>query len=195
MTALVWICAVAGYALFCFWYVGFRARVTPAEVEQIMELFHGMPEFSAQQQEQLHRFLLADDGKDFVMVNLLRLREPLRESAQKLQRYQKIFLGALLRKAGHPVLFARAAGGYLENVACEDSGQWTATALVRYRSRRDFMEMLPTTIGSVHHRAKHASLQQTFAFPATPWTMAGGPRLVVALVLALVAALVQLAGS
>ena len=35
-------------------------------------------------------------------------------------------------------------------------------------------------------------MEKTFAFPAAPWMMIGGPRVVVALVMALVAALVQL---
>ena len=55
------------------------------------------------------------------------------------------------------------------------------------------MEMLPATIGSEHHGLKLDSLEKTFAFPASPWFMLGGPRIVVALAIALVAALTHLA--
>ena len=126
------------------------------------------------------------------MVNLLHLKSPRRESQKKLATYQKIFLGALLRKAGHPVIVARASAGNIENVACDHSDDWSAAGMIRYRSRRDFMDMLPGTIGSEHHGLKLAAMEKTFAFPASQWFMLGGPRIVVALGVLLVAALMQL---
>ena len=41
-------------------------------------------------------------------------------------------------------------------------------------------------------RRKLQALEKTFAFPASPWFVFGGPQVVVALVMALFAALVQL---
>jgi hypothetical protein len=108
------------------------------------------------------------------------------------EKYQKIFLGALLCKAGHPVLIAMAASGNVENVACDQDEGWGAAGLIRYRSRRDLMEMLPATIGSEHHGLKLAALERTFAFPASPWFLFGGPKLLAPMAIALVAALVQL---
>ncbi|MGI9285589.1 MAG: hypothetical protein ACR2P1_09380, partial [Pseudomonadales bacterium] len=64
-----------------------------------MRLFDGKNSSTAQQVEHLRHFLANDDGKDFVMVNLLHLAKPVGESRKKLGAYQKIFLGALLRKA------------------------------------------------------------------------------------------------
>jgi hypothetical protein len=90
------------------------------------------------------------------------------ESRKKLDYYQKIFLSASLRRAGHPVLIARAAGGNVENVACDDNDGWRAAGPIRYRSRRDLMETLPATIGSEHHDMKLDALDGTFAFPASP---------------------------
>ena len=146
-----------------------------------------------QQRENVRQFFLNDDGKDFVMVNLLDLKSPREESRKKLSAYQKIFLGALLRKAGHPVMIAMAASGNIENVACDHADGWGAAGMIRYRSRRDLMDMLPATIGSKHHHLKLESLERTFAFPASPWFMFGGPRIVAALGIALLAALAHLA--
>ncbi len=188
----IWTIAVAAYALFWFWYVGFRRKVTPLEVEQTIQLLDTHNFGTTQQRAHLRRFLTNDDGRDFVMVNLLHLKAPLGESREKLEAYQKIFLGALLRKAGHPVMMARAASGNLENVAADQMDDWTAAGMIRYRSRRDFMEVLPATVGSAHHGLKLESLEKTFAFPASPWFMLGGPRIVVALGIALIAACVQL---
>jgi hypothetical protein len=191
--AMIWIVAALAYALFWCWYVGFQKKVTPDEVETTMRLFNDDEGWTNAQKEHLRKFLLNDDGSDFVMVNLLHLKSPKWEARKNLARYQKIFLGALLRRAGHPVMIANAAGGNVEDVACSDFDNWGAAGMIRYRSRRDLMAILPATVGSDHHNLKLASLEKTFAFPASPWFIAGGPRVVVALAIALVAALTHLA--
>ena len=193
MTAVViWSLALFLYVAFWCWYVGFRKKITPDEVEDIMRHLDSAASWSAKQREHVQDFLANDDGKDFVMVNLLQLKKPRAKSREKLAAYQKIFLGALLRKAGHPVMVARAASGNIENIACEQADDWTAAGMIRYRSRRDFMEMLPSTVGSEHHGLKLDALGKTLAFPCSSWFMFGGPRLVVALAIALLAALLQL---
>ena len=189
----IWGTALIIYGLFWWWYVGFRRKITPAEVDETMALFTKDGTWTEQQRENLRNFLANDDGKDFVMVNLLLLNKPVAESRKNLNKYQKIFLGSLLRKAGHPVLIARAASGNVENVACDQDEGWGAAGMIRYRSRRDLMEILPATIGSEHHGLKLAALERTFAFPASPWFLFGGPKLLAPLAIALVAALVQLA--
>jgi hypothetical protein len=194
MTAtIIWALAALTYALFWWWYVGFQKKVTAQEVEAIMRLLEERGSVTDAQKESVRKFFHNDDGKDFVMVNLLLLKSPRDESRKKLAAYQKIFLGALLRKAGHPVMIATAASGNIENVACDDADGWGAAGMIRYRSRRDLMDMLPATIGSDHHHLKLESLERTFAFPASPWFIFGGPRIVVALGIALIAALTNLA--
>ena len=191
---LIWLIALLTYALFYCWYIGFRSRVTPAEIERTMAtLDAGLVDET--RKSHLRHFLANDDGKDFVMVNLLELAKPRKESSKNLNAYQKIFLGQLLRKAGHPILIARAASGNIENVACQEFDNWTAAGMVRYRSRRDLMEILPATIGSEHHELKLSALDKTYAFPASPWFVVGGPKLLVPLLIALIAAVTQLSVS
>ena len=191
---LLWLIALLTYALFYCWYVGFRSRVTPAEVEETMAILDaGLVDET--RKSHLRHFLANDDGKDFVMVNLLELAKPRKESSKNLNAYQKIFLGQLLRAAGHPILIARAASGNIENVACQEFDNWTAAGMVRYRSRRDLMEILPATIGSEHHELKLSALDKTYAFPASPWFVVGGPKLLVPLLIALIAAVTQLSVS
>jgi hypothetical protein len=192
-TNAIWAAAAIAYAIFWCWYVGFKRKITAAEVDDTMRLLDVHEFGSESQRKHLRHFLANDDGKDFIMVNLLHLKAPRVESRKKLEAYQKVFLGALLRKAGHPVMMARAAAGNIENVACDHADDWTAAGMVRYRSRRDFMEMLPSTVGSPHHGLKLDSLDKTFAFPASRWFMFGGPRIVVALSIALIAAILQMA--
>tara|TARA_B110000503_G_C7080023_1_gene384750 strand:- start:69 stop:662 length:594 start_codon:yes stop_codon:yes gene_type:complete len=192
ITVIIWGFAVLCYGIFWGWYIGFRKKVTAEEASAMIAVLARNSDVTERQKNNLYHFLANDDGKDFVMVNLLCLQTPLDKSRDKLETYQKIFLGALLRKAGHPVLVARAAGGYIENIACDDADKWSAAGLIRYRSRRDLLEMLPSTIGSEHHGLKLAALEKTFAFPASPWFMFGGPRIICPLTIALIAALTQL---
>ena len=191
---LIWLIALLTYALFYCWYIGFRSRVTPAEIERTIAILDaGLVDET--RKSHLRHFLANDDGKDFVMVNLLELAKPRKESSKNLNAYQKIFLGQLLRKAGHPILIARAASGNIENIACQEFDNWTAAGMVRYRSRRDLMEILPATIGSEHHELKLSALDKTYAFPASPWFVVGGPKLLVPLLIALIAAVTQLSVS
>ena len=62
---------------------------------------------------------------------------------------------------------------------------------MRYRSRRDLLEiaMNPEFAGS--HEFKIAAMQKTIAFPIDPWVQAGDPRLLLALILGLIAALIS----
>lgn len=188
---LIWGIAALLYVGFWFWYVGISRKITSQEVQSAVELLQKRSTYSEKQINNIRRFFEQDDGKDFVMVNLLELKEPVHESRKKLAAYQKIFLGNLLKRAGHPVFFARAASGNIEDIACE-SDNWTATGMVRYRSRRDLLEVLPETVGSEHHELKLESLERTFAYPGAPWTIVGGPKLLVPMALALVAALLHL---
>ena len=188
---IIWTTAAVLYACFWFWYVGLSRKIKSQEIDSTLQQMQAQGEASEQQLEALRRFFEEDDGKDFVMVNLLELKDPKRESGKKLAAYQKIFLGNLLKRAGHPVFIARVATGKIENIDCDDDN-WTAAGMVRYRSRRDLMEVIPATFGSEHHGLKLEALERTFAYPAAPWTLVGGPKIVVPLALALAASLLHL---
>lgn len=180
------------YVGFWFWYIGISRKITSEEVESAINLLQSRSNYSVKQIDAMRHFFEQDDGKDFVMVNLLELKEPMEQSRKKLTAYQKVFLGNLLKRAGHPVFIARAASGNLEDIGC-GTDNWTAAGMVRYRSRRDLLEVLPDTVGSEHHELKLESLARTFAYPGAPWTLIGGPKLIVPMALALVAALLHLA--
>ena len=110
-----------------------------------------------------------------------------------LEGYTRPFMRALFLRAGHPAFFGRAAGGYLEawNVA-PDPG-WSVGAAIRYRSRRDLIELVNDPRFAGDHAFKQAAIESTFAFPTSPGLVVLGPRVWVGLLLALLAALAQLA--
>jgi hypothetical protein len=188
---ILWSGAALLYALFWSWYVGFGRKVSPEQVDAAMAAAKG-EELLPSQLEALNKFLSEDDGKEFYMVNALHLKEPVTESQKLLNSYSRSFMGDLLKRAGHPAIAARALSGNIENVNCERADNWSAAALVRYRSRADFAAMLTNYAGGEKHGYKLQALEKTFAFPAKPIVLAGGPRIVVLLALALIAAVLQL---
>ena len=63
---------------------------------------------------------------------------------------------------------------------------WTRGAAIRYRSRRDMMEITTNPAFSGSHHFKVAAMRKTIAFPIDPWVQLGDPRLVLALLLGLI---------
>ena len=189
---IFWGASALIYAIFWVWYVGLKGKLSETEVEQYMQRFEaaGLP---ADKLENLHQFLAKDDGREWFMINLLELKSPKRESAKLLQSYTKTFMAGMYKRAGHPFFVANAKAKNIENLHCEQADNWTSTGIVRYRSRRDCAETLLDTFGSEHHGDKLASLEKTFAFPATTSLLMGSPRVLVAMGLALIAALIQIA--
>ena len=185
---------LAIYSLFWCWYVGLGRKVSPELIEQVMVncTKAGGAWSSETHQSNIRKLLENDDDKEFVMVNLLAIKSPKRESLKVLKQYTDIFLRNLLKRGGHPIAQARALSGKIEflNVPAEE--EWHSAFLVRYRSRRDFALMALETAGSEHHDLKMAGLDRTIAFPAAPWFAMGGPKLMVALILALATALLHL---
>lgn len=52
---------------------------------------------------------------------------------------------------------------------------------MRYRSRRDLMDILSNPAFAGRHEFKVAAIEKTIAFPLDPWFQLGDPRLVLAL--------------
>lgn len=204
MSALwIWAAALAGYLAFHVWYVGVRGPLTPEEIEAHVARLAASPMAPAPERLALLRaFLEADDGREFFMLNLVRVRrEPVTApgasapapARQVLDGYTRHFMPALFRRAGHPAFFGRAAGGYLEQWGVAPDPGWSFGAAIRYRSRRDMIELVNDPRFADAHAFKRAAIEQTFAFPTAPGMVVVGPRVWVGLALALVAALAQLA--
>lgn len=195
----IWVAAFLLYGLFAAWYNSWRPPLGPDEIERYVGRFEALGEgVGPERLAALRKFLEADDGREFFMVNLIRLQpgqvalpdsdEEL-PAAQVLRRYTGYFMPALLRRAGHPAFFARGAGGYLESWGVEPDPGWSFAGMIRYRSRRDLMELATNPAFEPAHAFKIAAIASTFAFPAAPGLVVLGPRVWVGLVLGLLAAL------
>ena len=102
--------ALALYAFFWSWYVGFGRRVSVQEIDRMMVSLSSSA-WTWAQQENARQFMEADDGKDCVTVNLVHVKEPRAESRALLTKYSKAFLGALFKRAGHPLTRGRCQWG------------------------------------------------------------------------------------
>jgi hypothetical protein len=151
----------------------------------------------------VRRFLEADDGREFYMLNLVKLAPgevphpetgaPTR-AGRLMRAYIAGFLPALLRRGGHPALQAAKVGGYVDAWNVPPDPGWSFVGMVRYRSRRDMAALTVDPRFTAAHPFKIAAIPVTASFPtARGFGLLLGPRLWVALVLALAAALLHLA--
>jgi hypothetical protein len=198
---LIWGGALVLYAAFSLWYNSLRGRLTPAEIEAYMKRLGAGPAATPERLAPVRAFLEADDSREFFMVNLIRMHDgPVKEpgtgrekpAREVLAGYSRYFLAALFWRAGHPVFGGRAAGRYLDHWGTEPDPGWTLTIAVRYRSRRDMIELATDPRFAPAHAYKIAAMASTLAFPVSPGYVLLGARASVALVLALVAALAHL---
>ena len=190
MDIVIWIIALSLYALFWLWYCGVKGRLSKHEVDIFISSFEAKG-LSERVLSNIREFLEQDDGREFFMVNLLELKSPKRESQTLLMGYFKKFMSGMIPRGGHPLFLAKAAAKNIENLNCEHADNWSSVGIIRYRSRRDFAQIVLNTFGSEHHADKLLSLKKTLAFPSTTTLFFGSPKIIIALVLGLAAAVTQ----
>jgi len=184
--AIIWGIALALYLIFYIWYVGFNRPVSHQEINE-METFLKGQGYSENDTNIMCNFLKKDDGKEFVMVNFLEIKQPKAQSIINLKTYSKSFLGKLIKMAGHPVLMGSVAGGYLDKVNMGDDN-WHSVFLVRYRCRRDFLRIMHLAVGK-EHDFKLKALDKTFAQPITLQVNLFSVKNMVLLTMALIASI------
>jgi len=199
-----WVWAVAGglYALFLAWYRNWRGKLTPEEIERYIALANQTHDNDLNDFGVIRKFLEEDDGREFVMVNLVKVAsgkvpdpetgEPVSGPAL-LRRYTGPFMRALFARGGHPALAARKVGGYVDAWNVPPDPGWTIVGFMRYRSRRDLMELVTDPRFTGMHAFKIAATPETFSFPTQPVIRTYlTPFIWVPMWLALCAALAQL---
>jgi hypothetical protein len=190
------------YGLFRLWYDNWRGPLRSQEIEYFMQKSRSASGASHTDEATLRKFLEEDDGKEFVMCNLVRLHPvevphpvtgiptPAREL---MQEYVRQFLVQLLLRGGHPVMATRKVAGYIDAWNAPPDEGWTIAAMMRYRSRRDMMVLATRERFVRAHPFKMAAVDKTFSFPTQVVAeMVLRPRGVVALVLLLAAAMLHL---
>jgi hypothetical protein len=200
---IIWAAALAAYVLFRLWYDNWSGPLKQSEVDAFLAKLEGRCDATGNSPEVLRAFLEADDGREFVMLNLVKaqldqVHDPASgqrvQGIELLRRYSKRFMPLLLRNGGHPGLVGRKVGGYIDAWNTTPDPGWTLFGLMRYRSRRDLMKLVMDPAFVDTHPEKILGTLATFSFPTQRMiSLYLSPRVTVALLLALLAALTHLA--
>lgn len=199
---IIWAIAALLYAAFHLFYVGLGRPLTLAEIDRFFAEIGPRLAETGNDPAVLRAFLESDDGREFVMCNLVKVRDGLvtdpasgevRSGAEWLRAYSDPFVRALLRRGGHPLYVGRKVAGYIDAWNSAPDPGWTLVGTMRYRSRRDLVAMVLDPAFRASHPAKLLGLDATYSFP-TQRMVAGyaSPRVWMALLVALAAALVHL---
>ena len=192
VTKWTWLVIVVIYLGFFSWYSSFKAPLSPQEIEYYVEKVNGTSEELAS----FRKFMEEDDGDDFVMINIMEIYdtpmqiegvEPGETTDQVLGKYMEYMFPAMRSRASHPVFRGNAASLRAMDIMNADGMEtWTGAAGVRYRSRRDMIEISTNPEFAGRHEFKVAALAKTIAFPVAPFSYLGDPRLILALLLGLI---------
>ncbi len=200
-TRWTWLACALIYTAFFSWYTSFGGPLTAQEIDTYLAQFTSAnPNAPPEAIERVRRFMVEDTGDDFAMLNVIDMYDtpqqidgvaPGDTSAQVLDQYMAYMWPALLSRASHPVMVGSAANTAMDLMNAPGMERWDRGALMRYRSRRDLMNISSNPAFQGSHDFKIAAMQKTIAFPLDPWFQLGDPRLVLALVLALIGSLLS----
>ena len=195
-TRWIWLVLAVLYAAFFSWYTSFGGPLSDEEIDRYVTLVAEREDPPPPERlERLRRFLEEDTGDDFVMVNVIDMYdeplpvegvEPGETSEQVLDKYMAYMIPALVSRASHPVLYGSAANSAMDIMNADGMEKWSTGAGMRYRSRRDMMEITVNPDFHGSHEFKIAAMAKTIAFPIDPWFQLGDPRLVLALLFGLI---------
>lgn len=191
------ICVGAGILIFftfIYWYAWSASPITEEEIDTYLETIASQDQVPGREHDlvSLRRFLEEDDGQPFYTVNLYKFFEqadyaaknPFNGSGREaFDRFSSVMIRLLAERASHPI--------FGSDWVFDDASDWDRIVIVRYRSRRDIVDIFASEefeAASVHKwaglRANGRMLVQGLHIPA-----AYLPVGVLALCLALFAAI------
>jgi hypothetical protein len=179
------------YLVFWFWYGGNGQRMSPQEIEEALHKLQSTDSThdNSAEVDDVRQLLASDDGKEFVMQNLVRYRSKALypegsqfsdDPREADKRYGKSIIGDLLRYGNLVIFIARKSGDFVKP---EGADAWHYVAMVRYRSRRDFVRFAIRANQADKFMHKWAAIEKTHVFPVKPLINLVTVRTTVALLL------------
>ena len=182
----VWALPTLAWLSFCAWYTNTSGPLTADEIAAFTAQMerNGRPPEAVRR---LRRFMTEDRGDQFLMANLIDMAEadktaPLTAEAS-MDRYMAHMYPALFRRACHPILAGPVVFHAMDLAGIEGAASWSDFAIMRYRSRRDLMEIALNPIFDEKHHFKMAALDKTIAVPVEPQLYLSDLRLMLFLLL------------
>ncbi len=198
---LFWLVAISVYLVFLGWYYNWSGPIKPHEIDALVAQLSESSGASHTDINVVRQFLEEDDGKAFVMQNFVRfhsgdIKHPLTGELSSprsvLMNYVRPFAMSLFKGGGHPVNQARICGGLIDSWGDAQAPAWQGTGMMRYRSRRQLIELASDPRFSDIHVFKLAAIESTQNYPVTlVMSVYLSPGVYVPLCLALLASLAQ----
>jgi hypothetical protein len=181
--------AIILYILFNLWHRGWGK---PMSVEEIDEMIVTLKKAAGIENEPDNEFILklreiakSDDGKEFLMVNLIKFtnKDPKSEAMAANNRYSKHIVPILFKYGSYPMFVSKVVGRFLFT---ETTEEWDQVAMVRYRSCRDFLKVATQGAKNDIGRDKWTSIEKTHVFPVKSILRSGSLRIGVFVFLTLI---------
>ena len=205
-----WLILGAVYIGFFFWYTDMGGKLSQEEIQIFIKkheqniINDGVSPDSEEFQlriDFLTRFMEEDNGKQFIMVNNIEMNKNPEDVAgansgesadQLMSRYMEHMWPNLLKRASHPIFVGYAIWESMDLVGIEGAETWDQAALMRYKSRRAFMEIVTHPDMRGRHAFKIAALQKTIAFPVEPIGYYSDLRVILGMLILIIGLLFQL---
>lgn len=189
-----WAIAALAYLAFLCWHEPWFVRpLTRAEVQAAFDGPLAKAKLHPGERELLQTFFSSDDGRAFYNINLMQYRvqaqypdgqarDGIVSGRDANTAYSNVVIPLLLERAGYPV-FGSTKTSNLMMSADAGADFFEDLAVVRYRSRRDMLEMVldPRFLAGAPH--KFASLEKNIASPSIPFIVVDARALVAVLLL------------
>ena len=206
-----WFILIFIYCTFFVWYTDLGGKLDSDEIATYLVKMQdnreavgfSSPEEKERAKEQgaiIEGFMREDSGRQFFVVNNIDMSEnpqdvegaqPGEDADQLMGRYMEHMYAELFKRASHPVFAGNVVSHAIDIVGIENAESWDSAALMRYKSRRAFMEIVsnPKMLGK--HEFKIAALNKTIAYPVETVVYLSDPRLLLGLILIIIGLIVQ----
>ena len=130
----IWAMAVLICISFIAWYFNWRGALTADEIDRYMSHIEARGQVTPEYAETIRKFLTEDDGKEFVMLNVIKLhdgKQPHPKTGDPtepwvlIREYQSQFMGRLISRAGHPLFLSMISGGYIDTFGIDERPDYT----------------------------------------------------------------------
>jgi hypothetical protein len=207
-----WFILIFIYCTFFVWYTDLGGKLNSNEIatylvkmqDNIETVGFSSPAEKEKAKKQgaiIEEFMREDSGRQFFVVNNMDMSDnpqdvegaqPGEDADQLMGRYMEHMYAELFKRASHPVFAGNAVSPAIDIVGIENADSWDSAALMRYKSRRAFMEIVSNPKMRGKHEFKIAALNKTIAYPVETVVYLSDPRLLLGFILLIIGLILQL---
>ena len=201
-----WFILIFIYCTFFVWYTDLGGKLNSNEIATYLVKMQDNREtvgFSSPAEKEkakkqgaiIEEFMREDSGRQFFVVNNVDMSDnpqdvegaqPGEDADQLMGRYMEHMYAELFKRASHPVFAGNAVSPAIDIVGIENADSWDSAALMRYKSRRAFMEIVSNPKMRGKHEFKIAALNKTIAYPVETVVYLSDPRLLLGFILLII---------